>query len=169
MKTVQVDSSKPRGLPATADVVRKNQKDDARTSDTRAPSIIPVLHARRPCLFAASRKNWSPAPLPAGSLRKLHPFTMAQQSVTYASLHASGQQHLGDLLQQPFRPAKPCAPINEIVIRQGRLPPQMWITLPHNGKLSCFFAGVSTCLSLSIASARAIRRRVECGMMTSSR
>lgn len=39
---------------------------------------------------------------------------------------------------------------------------------PHNGKLSCFFAGISTFLSLSIASARAIRFLVECGMMTSS-
>jgi hypothetical protein len=38
----------------------------------------------------------------------------------------------------------------------------------HNGKLSCFFAGISTFLSLSIASARAIRFLVECGMMTSS-
>jgi hypothetical protein len=38
----------------------------------------------------------------------------------------------------------------------------------YNGKLSCFFAGISTFLSLSIANARAIRRRVECGMMTSS-
>ncbi|MGY3358166.1 hypothetical protein ACVWZK_004829 [Bradyrhizobium sp. GM0.4] len=38
----------------------------------------------------------------------------------------------------------------------------------HNGKLSCFFAGVSTFLSFSIDSARAIRLRVECGMMTSS-
>jgi hypothetical protein len=38
----------------------------------------------------------------------------------------------------------------------------------HNGRLSCFFAGISTFLSLSIASARAIRRLVECGMMTSS-
>ena len=38
----------------------------------------------------------------------------------------------------------------------------------YNGKLSCFFAGTSTFLSRSIASARAIRRRVECGMMTSS-
>jgi hypothetical protein len=34
--------------------------------------------------------------------------------------------------------------------------------------LSCFFAGISTFLSFSIASARAIRRLVECGMMTSS-
>ena len=41
--------------------------------------------------------------------------------------------------------------------------------LPHNGKLSCFFAGISTFLSFSIASARAIRFLVECGMMTSSR
>jgi hypothetical protein len=38
----------------------------------------------------------------------------------------------------------------------------------HNGKLSCFFAGISTFLSFSIASARAIRFLVECGMMTSS-
>ena len=41
---------------------------------------------------------------------------------------------------------------------------------PHvySGKLSCFFAGISTFLPRSIASARAIRFRVECGMMTSS-
>src|SRR3979411_3022931 len=38
----------------------------------------------------------------------------------------------------------------------------------HNGRLSCFFIGISTCLCLSIASARAMRRRVEFGMMTSS-
>ena len=42
------------------------------------------------------------------------------------------------------------------------------VPFPHNGKLSCFFAGVSTFLSFSIDSARAIRFRVECGMMTSS-
>src|SRR5271169_4556570 len=40
--------------------------------------------------------------------------------------------------------------------------------LPYNGKLSCFFIGISTCLSRNMASDRAIRRRVECGMMTSS-
>src|SRR3954454_24420347 len=39
---------------------------------------------------------------------------------------------------------------------------------PHNGRLSCFLTGISTCLFLSRASARAMRRRVECGMMTSS-
>ena len=38
----------------------------------------------------------------------------------------------------------------------------------HTGKLSCFLAGISTCLFFSIASARAMRRRVECGMITSS-
>ena|SRR5580704_15505181 len=38
----------------------------------------------------------------------------------------------------------------------------------YSGKLSCFFIGISTCLSFSIASARAILRLVECGMMTSS-
>jgi len=42
------------------------------------------------------------------------------------------------------------------------------VPFPHNGRLSCFFAGVSTFLSFSIDSARAIRFRVECGMMTSS-
>jgi hypothetical protein len=36
------------------------------------------------------------------------------------------------------------------------------------GKLSCFLRGISTCLPFSIASALAIRRRVECGMITSS-
>ena len=39
---------------------------------------------------------------------------------------------------------------------------------PHNGMLSCFFQGVSTSLVRSMASARATRRRVECGMITSS-
>ena len=47
-------------------------------------------------------------------------------------------------------------------------PPTLLRTV-YNGKLSCFFAGISTFLSFSIASARAMRRRVECGMMTSSR
>jgi hypothetical protein len=42
------------------------------------------------------------------------------------------------------------------------------IDFAYNGKLSCFFIGISTFLSLSIANARAIRRLVECGMMTSS-
>jgi len=35
----------------------------------------------------------------------------------------------------------------------------------HIGKLSCFRPGISTCLLRSIASALAIRRRVECGMI----
>ena len=42
------------------------------------------------------------------------------------------------------------------------------VSIRHNGKLSFFFAGISTFLSFSIASARAIRFRVECGMITSS-
>ncbi len=52
-----------------------------------------------------------------------------------------------------------------VVVPRGRICP---LRFPHNGKLSCFFIGISTCLSFSIASARAMRRRVECGMMTSS-
>jgi hypothetical protein len=40
--------------------------------------------------------------------------------------------------------------------------------VPHTGKLSCFRRGISTCLPRSMASPRAIRRRVECGMITSS-
>ncbi len=40
--------------------------------------------------------------------------------------------------------------------------------LSHTGKLSCFLAGISTFLPRSIASARAMRFRVECGMITSS-
>jgi hypothetical protein len=36
----------------------------------------------------------------------------------------------------------------------------VWV-LAHNGKLSHFFAGVSTCFSHNIASARAMRRRAE--------
>ena len=38
----------------------------------------------------------------------------------------------------------------------------------YSGKLSCLRAGISTCLLRSIARARAILRRVECGMITSS-
>jgi hypothetical protein len=33
--------------------------------------------------------------------------------------------------------------------------------------LSCFLSSISTCLFLSIASTRAMRRYVECGMITS--
>jgi len=36
------------------------------------------------------------------------------------------------------------------------------------GRAGDIFIGISTCLSFNIASARAIRRLVECGMMTSS-
>jgi hypothetical protein len=38
----------------------------------------------------------------------------------------------------------------------------------HNGKLSCFRTGSSTCFTRSMASARARRARVACGMITSS-
>ena len=38
----------------------------------------------------------------------------------------------------------------------------------YTGKLSCFRPGISTCLLRSMASARASRRRVACGMITSS-
>ena len=38
----------------------------------------------------------------------------------------------------------------------------------HTGKLSCFLAGISTFFPRSIAKARAMRLRVECGMITSS-
>lgn len=38
----------------------------------------------------------------------------------------------------------------------------------YSGKLSCFFRGRSACLVRSIAKARAIRRRVSCGSITSS-
>ena len=38
----------------------------------------------------------------------------------------------------------------------------------HTGKLSCFRPGISTVLPRSIASARAMRERVACGMITSS-
>lgn len=39
---------------------------------------------------------------------------------------------------------------------------------PYNGMLSCFFQGFSSVLLRSRRSARLIRRRVECGMITSS-
>ena len=38
---------------------------------------------------------------------------------------------------------------------------------PHTGKLSCFLPGISTVFPHSIASARAMRGRVACGMITS--
>ena len=40
--------------------------------------------------------------------------------------------------------------------------------LAHTGKLSCLRPGISTVLPRSIASARAMRGRVACGMITSS-
>ena len=39
---------------------------------------------------------------------------------------------------------------------------------PHSGMLSCFFHGFSSCLLRSLRSPIATRRRVECGMITSS-
>src|SRR5579884_3209215 len=39
---------------------------------------------------------------------------------------------------------------------------------PQSGILSCFFHGFSSCLFLSFLSPIATRRRVECGMITSS-
>ena len=38
----------------------------------------------------------------------------------------------------------------------------------HSGILSCFFHGFSSCLSRSFRNPSATRRRVECGMITSS-
>src|SRR5690606_22617142 len=38
----------------------------------------------------------------------------------------------------------------------------------HKGMVSCFFQGVASCLLRRLAKARAIRRRDECGMITSS-
>jgi hypothetical protein len=38
----------------------------------------------------------------------------------------------------------------------------------YTGKLSCFLLGISTCFPFNIASALAILRLVECGMITSS-
>ena len=38
----------------------------------------------------------------------------------------------------------------------------------YSGMLSCFFQGFSSCLLRSICSARAMRLRVPCGMITSS-
>lgn len=53
---------------------------------------------------------------------------------------------------------------------QGRadLSPQAGRGEPHTGKLSCFLPGISTVLPRSMASARAMRGRVACGMITSS-
>jgi 2-polyprenyl-6-methoxyphenol hydroxylase-like FAD-dependent oxidoreductase len=53
-------------------------------------------------------------------------------------------------------------------LRSRPLPRKREVKAAHTGKLSCFLFGISTCLPFNIASARAIRRRVECGMITSS-
>jgi hypothetical protein len=50
----------------------------------------------------------------------------------------------------------------------GEETPETDERLPHSGRLSCLRQGSSTFFVLSIASARAMRRRVECGMITSS-
>ena len=54
--------------------------------------------------------------------------------------------------------------------RDGRDKPGHDVEGPqiYTGKLSCLRAGISTRFSRSMASARAMRRRVECGMITSS-
>lgn len=39
---------------------------------------------------------------------------------------------------------------------------------PYNGMLSCFFQGFCACLLRSMLRARQMRRRVPCGMITSS-
>lgn len=45
---------------------------------------------------------------------------------------------------------------------------QLFEFINHNGILSCFFQGFSSCFVRSFLSPSAIRRRVECGWITSS-
>ena len=52
--------------------------------------------------------------------------------------------------------------------RTGRASRSTFPAIAHSGILSCFFHGFSRSLLRSILNARAMRRRVECGMITSS-
>ena len=45
---------------------------------------------------------------------------------------------------------------------------RIFLIINYNGILSCFFKGEDNSLSLRFSSAVAIRRRVECGLITSS-
>ena len=82
-----------------------------------------------------------------------------------ADMHVRGLVTLGGVKKHSVRPP----PQNRRHLRHPNFfPPHRRRDGAYNGKLSCFFAGISTFLSLSIASALAIRRLVECGMMTSS-
>jgi hypothetical protein len=102
---------------------------------------------------------------------------MDRSVATTESRIAVLDEALGRVGASPFSPAD--SAIGDMRLSQAlafarSLPPSLRLmafsSLPiaYNGRLSCFFAGISTFLSFSIASARAIRFRVECGMMTSS-
>ena len=57
---------------------------------------------------------------------------------------------------------------HQILSLERNLFPRQSNDLLHTGKLSCFRPGISTVFPRSIASARAMRGRVACGMITSS-
>ena len=82
----------------------------------------------------------------------------------------SRDSHRADTLRRRQNPARISdaryTPLR--VVEQVTRGPASTAVVFYTGKLSCFLAGISTCLFFSIASARASRRRVECGMITSS-
>ena len=86
----------------------------------------------------------------------------ARTGKTFAC-HATANEYVRNLRSRPVNARS--ISLGLIKSRKVRSP---FILPQHTGKLSCFRAGISTFLPLSIASARAMRRRVECGMMTSS-
>ena len=53
-------------------------------------------------------------------------------------------------------------------VRAGAITSGPLVLPAYSGMLSCFFSGISSVLVRSMDSARAIRRRVKCGMITSS-
>ena len=83
--------------------------------------------------------------------------------VAIAHMHMRRFAAVGGVKESAIRPPSQTVGISLPVSRLA-LP----TAAAHSGMLSCFFIGTSTALSFSIASARAIRRLVECGMMTSS-
>jgi hypothetical protein len=69
----------------------------------------------------------------------------------------------------PTRATRRCCTVTIMSRERGGAITSGPLVLPaYSGMLSCFFSGISSVLVRSMESARAIRRRVKCGMITSS-
>ena len=83
----------------------------------------------------------------------------------------SRPRHLPHRLRRPTRRTNVGSGRGALAAQRERRSPRFGVRVfgaAHTGRLSCFFAGISTFLSRSMASARVNRRRVARGMITSS-